>query len=139
MTVVDRRRYLRGVLVVAGLACLALYPLMLVWPSGWTWHIGPSDYPMMIVGIYDTLGVFVILAALAAAPAFGQGESRFHLKPGASGKLCLGCHTDFEELVKQASVHTPVKGGQCVSCHSPHAVAGRTGTWQRTTGTYIGF
>jgi len=63
MTVVDRLRYLRVVLVLAGLACLALYPLMLFWPSGWTWHVGHSDYPMMIVGIYATLGVFLILAA----------------------------------------------------------------------------
>jgi hypothetical protein len=36
---------------------------MLLWPSGWTWHVGHSDYPMMIVGIYATLGVFLILAA----------------------------------------------------------------------------
>ena len=63
MTVVDRLRYLRVVLVLAGLACLALYPLMLFWPSGWAWHVGHSDYPMMIVGIYATLGVFLILAA----------------------------------------------------------------------------
>lgn len=63
MTVVNRLRYLRVVLVLAGLACLALYPLMLLWPSGWTWHVGHSNYPMMIVGIYATLGVFLILAA----------------------------------------------------------------------------
>ena len=34
-----------------------------VWPSGWTWHSGHSDYPLMIVGIYATLGVFLLLAA----------------------------------------------------------------------------
>ncbi|WP_408598445.1 DUF6632 domain-containing protein [Pseudomonas sp. PLMAX] len=63
MTEVDRLRYLRVVLVLAGLACLALYPLMLFWPSGWAWHVGHSDYPMMIVGLYATLGVFLILVA----------------------------------------------------------------------------
>jgi hypothetical protein len=63
MTVVDHLRYLRAVLVMAGFACIALYPLMLYWPSGWAWHTGHSDYPMMIVGIYATLGVFLILAA----------------------------------------------------------------------------
>lgn len=63
MNAVDRLRYLRVVLVLAGLACLALYPLMLLWPSGWAWHVHYSDYPMMIVGIYATLGVFLILAA----------------------------------------------------------------------------
>jgi hypothetical protein len=63
MSVVHRLRYLRAALVVVGLVCLALYPLMLVWPSGWAWHIGHSDYALMIVGIYATLGVFLILAA----------------------------------------------------------------------------
>jgi hypothetical protein len=60
---VERLRYLRMSLVLAALACFALYPLMVLWPSGWTWHIGHSHYPMMIVGIYATLGVFLILAA----------------------------------------------------------------------------
>jgi hypothetical protein len=36
---------------------------MIIWPSGWTWHVGHSDYPLMIVGIYATLGVFLIRAA----------------------------------------------------------------------------
>lgn len=36
---------------------------MIVWPSGWTWHTGHSDYPMMIVGVYATLGVFLLNAA----------------------------------------------------------------------------
>jgi hypothetical protein len=58
-----RLRYLRIALVVAGIACIALYPLMLVWPSGWAWHSGYSDYPLMIVGIYATLGVFLLVAA----------------------------------------------------------------------------
>ncbi|MDQ2868122.1 MAG: hypothetical protein M3R59_06915, partial [Verrucomicrobiota bacterium] len=40
-----------------------IYLLMIVWPSGWTWHSGHSDYPLMIVGIYATLGVFLLLAA----------------------------------------------------------------------------
>lgn len=62
MTVVDRLRYLRVVLVLTGIAGLALYPLMLFWPSGWAWHTGHSNYPMMIVGIYATLGVFLLLA-----------------------------------------------------------------------------
>jgi len=63
MTSAERLRYLRIALFVVGLTCLALYPLMLFWPSGWTWHIGHSHYQMMIVGIYATLGVFLILAA----------------------------------------------------------------------------
>lgn len=63
MTVVDRLKYLRVVLILAGVACLALYPLMLIWPSGWAWDVGHSDYQVMIVGIYATLGVCLILAS----------------------------------------------------------------------------
>ena len=59
----QRLKYLRVALMVSGLAVLCVYPLMLVWPSGWVWHSGYSPYPMMIVGIYATLGVFLILAA----------------------------------------------------------------------------
>lgn len=62
MTSADRLRHLRVALVLAGIACLALYPLMVFWPSGWAWHVGNSDYPPMIVGIYAVLGVFLILA-----------------------------------------------------------------------------
>ena len=62
MSSIDQLRYLRVALAVAGTTCLALYPLMRLWPSGWTWHVGHSDYPLMIVGIYATLGVFLLLA-----------------------------------------------------------------------------
>jgi len=59
-------KLLQLALVVFGLACLLLYPLALVWPSGWAWHHGApyeSDYFMMIVGVYATLGVFLLNAA----------------------------------------------------------------------------
>ena len=60
----DRLKYLRIALILVGVIFLAgVYPLMIIWPSGWTWHTGHSDYPMMIVGIYATLGVFLIMAA----------------------------------------------------------------------------
>src|ERR1700750_1877494 len=53
---------LRIVLVVVGLTSLAVQPLMMFWPSGWAWHSGHSDYPAMIVGLYMTLGVFLLRA-----------------------------------------------------------------------------
>jgi hypothetical protein len=43
-----------------------LYPLAVVWPSGWAWHDGApheSRYFMMIVGLYATLGLFLVVAA----------------------------------------------------------------------------
>lgn len=59
-----RLKYLRIALVVVGvIATAGFYPLMLVWPSGWAWQAGYSEYPAMIVGIYATLGIFLIRAA----------------------------------------------------------------------------
>jgi hypothetical protein len=65
MNDVDQTKYLRIALVVVGLLfLLGLWPLTIVWPSGWSWHAeGRSDYLQMILGIYATLGVFLILAA----------------------------------------------------------------------------
>ncbi len=63
MTDVQRLKFLSVALVVAGIMCFGLYPLMFFWPSGWTWHAGHSHYPLMIVGIYATLGAFLIMAA----------------------------------------------------------------------------
>jgi hypothetical protein len=61
-----RTDLLKYALVAFGVIFLLVYPLAIVWPSGWAWHEGApyeSDYFMMIVGVYATLGVFLILAA----------------------------------------------------------------------------
>src|SRR5665213_1811348 len=50
---------LKIVLVVFGIAFLLIYPLAIVWPSGWAWHEGApfsNDYYMMIVGVAVILG-----------------------------------------------------------------------------------
>ena len=56
---------LQVVLVVVGIIfVVGIYPLTILWPSGWAWHMGgPSMYLQMILGIYATLGVFLVLAA----------------------------------------------------------------------------
>ncbi|MBN9226186.1 MULTISPECIES: DUF6632 domain-containing protein [Legionella] len=56
---------LRVALVIVGLIFIfAVYPLTLFWPSGWAWHlVGQNVYLQMILGIYVTLGIFLILAA----------------------------------------------------------------------------
>jgi Family of unknown function (DUF6632) len=60
----DRLGYLRIALVVVGVIFVAgIYPLTLLWPSGWTWHTGQSMYLQMILGVYATLGVFLIIAS----------------------------------------------------------------------------
>jgi len=56
---------LRAALVVVGIIFIVgVYPLTILWPSGWAWHMtGHSTYLQMILGIYATLGVFLLLAA----------------------------------------------------------------------------
>lgn len=64
MTEFNRVKYLRIALVAVGLVfILGIYPLSIVWPSGWSWHAGQSMYLQMILGIYATLGVFLLLAS----------------------------------------------------------------------------
>jgi len=60
----DADRLLRIALVAVGLIfTFGIYPLSIVWPSGWTWGHGHSHYLTMIVGVYATLGVFLLLAS----------------------------------------------------------------------------
>jgi hypothetical protein len=61
----DRTKYLRIALINVGLIFIfGIYILTIIWPSGWAWHSGGhSDYLQMILGIYATLGVFLIVAA----------------------------------------------------------------------------
>jgi len=59
-------KLLQYALALFGVVALLLYPLAAVWPSGWAWHAGApheSQYFMMIVGLYATIGVFLLLAA----------------------------------------------------------------------------
>ena len=59
-------RMLQIALILFGVVFCLVWPLSIVWPSGWSWHDGPpmaSHYFQMIVGFYATLGVFLILAA----------------------------------------------------------------------------
>lgn len=62
----DANKLLSAALILFGVIFCLIYPLSMVWPSGWAWHQGTpqsSDYFLMIVGIYATLGVFLIRAA----------------------------------------------------------------------------
>src|SRR5262249_55600578 len=59
-------RLLQTALAVFGAIFLFVYPLAILWPSGWAWHAGApyeSQYFMMIVGVYATLGVFLLNAS----------------------------------------------------------------------------
>jgi hypothetical protein len=65
MNSADRVKFLRIALIVVGLIFLVgVYPLTIVWPEGWAWHhAGQSMYLQMILGIYATLGIFLLLAS----------------------------------------------------------------------------
>jgi hypothetical protein len=64
MSEIDRLRYLKFALrAFAVVFVFGVYPLTVLWPSGWAWHAGQSEYLQMIIAIYATLGVFLWLAA----------------------------------------------------------------------------
>ncbi len=61
----QRLKYLRVVLIIIGLFLVfGVYPMMnWVWPSGWAWEPRQYEYEQMIVGIYATLGIFLLFAS----------------------------------------------------------------------------
>lgn len=60
----EKRRYLKVVLIVFGIIFIAgIYVMMWVWPAGWGWTPRQPEYEQMIMGVYATLGVFLIRAA----------------------------------------------------------------------------
>ena len=59
-----REKYLKIALVVVGVIFWLVYPLGLLWPSGWIWHGGQGAYYFqMICGIYAVLGFYLVSAA----------------------------------------------------------------------------
>ena len=59
-----REKLLKTALVAFGAIFFLIYPLGLVWPSGWQWHGGEGKYYLqMICGVYAVLGAFLIAAA----------------------------------------------------------------------------
>jgi hypothetical protein len=106
MVKTDHSRYLRTALVLVGLTFVfGIYTLVMIWPSGWSWHSGQSHhlphYLQMILGVYGTLGIFLLVASrnppahlsliwftvwssvvhagIMAAQAFANPEQRGHL------------------------------------------------------------
>lgn len=63
MTVDKKLKFLRVFLVLFGLTFIGgLAPLMHYWPSGWQWTPTQYEYEQMIMGIYATLGIFLLMA-----------------------------------------------------------------------------
>ena len=63
---------LKVALTVVGLTFIVgIYPLTVIWPAGWAWgHAGAdsSHYLVMILGMYATLGAFLLFAARDPLP-----------------------------------------------------------------------
>jgi len=60
----SRLKLLRIAIVVIGLfGIFGFYPLTIVWPSGWACGHGHSHYLLMIIGVYATLGVFLLTSS----------------------------------------------------------------------------
>jgi lipid-A-disaccharide synthase-like uncharacterized protein len=61
----ERLKYLKIALNVIGVMFIVGLPAMMmwVWPSGWGWTPPQPEYEHMILGVYGTLGVFLIMAA----------------------------------------------------------------------------
>jgi uncharacterized membrane protein len=59
----EKPRYLQIALVIVGIAFLMIYPLTKIWASGWVWQPDQSESLQMIIGIYSTLGVFLLWAS----------------------------------------------------------------------------
>ena len=97
-------KLLQLALAIFGAVFLLVYPLAVVWPTGWAWQAGSpheSQYFMMIVGVYATLGSFLMIAArkpqanlsliwftvwssvvhaaIMAVQSFGHGDHMGHL------------------------------------------------------------
>jgi hypothetical protein len=65
MDLETKEKFLKMALRLFGVVFLLVYPLSMVWPSGWVWHGGDGVYYFqMIVGVYAVLGIFLILAAI---------------------------------------------------------------------------
>jgi len=58
-----RQQLLKVALAVFGVIFLLVYPISLVWSSGWVWGEGYSHYFPMIVGVYAVWGIFLIAAS----------------------------------------------------------------------------
>jgi hypothetical protein len=68
MSASNRIKYLRIALLLVGVTfIIGIYTFILIWPSGWSWHTGHSyylpHYLQMILGVYATLGVFLVVAS----------------------------------------------------------------------------
>ena len=67
-------------------------------------------------------GTAILAAGLIALACIVLPRAAWAQATKASGaELCYTCHAELKAKFAQATVHEPVKQGQCELCHSPHA------------------
>lgn len=60
--------YLSTILILSGITFIVGVPLLMrLWPAGFAWTPRQAEYEQMILGVYVTLGIFLLLAARAPA------------------------------------------------------------------------
>ena len=61
----EKIKYLKIALYIFGVIFIVGVPAMMIWiwPSGWGWTPAQPEYEQMIMGIYVTLGIFLVRAA----------------------------------------------------------------------------
>jgi hypothetical protein len=61
----EKLKYLKIALYVIGVIFIVGVPALMIWlwPAGWGWTPPQHEYEHMIMGVYATLGVFLIRAA----------------------------------------------------------------------------
>ena len=130
-----RIKYLRLALQLVGVTFIfGIYTLTLLWPSGWSWHTGhhTPHYLQMILGVYATLGIFLLIASrkplanlsliwftvwssiahagIMAAQALANPEQIGHLWGDVPALLVVAAVLAF--LTPRGSVATALAAGQ---------------------------
>jgi hypothetical protein len=84
-------RALRVVLRLLGVVFVfGVYPLALLWPSGWIWQPHQPEYFHMIVAIYAVLGVFLLIAS--REPSRHLSLIRFTVWSSVAHGAVMGAH-----------------------------------------------
>ena len=90
MTEDIKEKYLKIALVVVGIIFWLIYPLCLLWPSGWLWHGGQGTYYLqMICGFYAVLGLYLVAAA--SNPGANRSLISFTIWSSVVHGAIMGC------------------------------------------------
>lgn len=60
--------------------------------------------------------IVFLLFVLPALSYGAKGGVKSNMK-----SICMSCHEQVKDFTKKSNVHSPVKKGNCVACHNPHA------------------